>query len=232
MEYKILYEPFPVVLFELEDNEVVSCQGGAMSWCSPNMEMQTTSNGGIGKVFGRLFTGESLFMNRYVAHGKGFIAFSSHFVGTIIPVEVRPGRDFIVQKTGFLASYGNVEQTVHFQKKLGTAFLGGEGLVMQRFSGNGIIFVEIDGYCKEYTLAQGERMILNTGYLAAMEDSVDMDVEMVKGAKNIFLGGEGIANTVVTGPGKIYVQTKPIAQLAKSLKPYFPSNVSSSGSSD
>ena len=232
MEYKILYEPFPVVLFDLNDNEEVSCQGGAMSWCSPNMEMQTTSNGGIGKIFGRLFTGESLFMNRYIARGKGFIAFSSHFVGTIISVEIRPGRDFIVQKTGYLASYGNIEQTVHFQKKLGTAFLGGEGLVMQRFSGNGIIFFEIDGYCKEYELKQGEQLVLNTGYLAAMESSVDMDVEMVKGAKNIFLGGEGIANTIVTGPGKIYVQTKPIAQLAKSLKPYFPTQTTHSGSSD
>ncbi len=232
MNYQILYEPFPVVLFELEDNEEVRCQGGAMSWCSPNMEMQTTSNGGIGKVFGRLFTGESLFMNRYIAHGKGFIAFSSHFVGTILPVEIRPGRDFIVQKTGYLASYGNVEQSVHFQKKLGTAFLGGEGLVMQRFSGNGIIFVEIDGYCKEYELAQGQRLVLNTGYLAAMEDSCDMDIEMVKGAKNIFLGGEGLANTVVTGPGKIYVQTKPISQLAKSLRPFFPTNTGSAGSSD
>ena len=232
MNYQILYEPFPVVLFNLEDNEEVSCQGGAMSWCSPNMEMQTTSNGGLGKVFGRLFTGESLFMNRYIARGSGFIAFSSHFVGTIIPVEIRPGQDFIVQKTGFLASCGNVEQTVHFQKKLGTAFFGGEGLVMQRFSGNGIIFVEIDGYCKEYELAQGQRMILNTGYLAAMDASCDMDVEMVKGAKNIIFGGEGLANTVVTGPGKIYIQTKPIAQLAKSLKPFFPTQTTSSSSKD
>ena len=232
MEYKILYEPFPVVLFDLENNEEVSCQGGAMSWCSPNMEMQTTSNGGLGKVFGRLFTGESLFMNRFIARGKGYIAFSSHFVGTIIPVEIRPGRDFIVQKTGFLASYGNVEQTVHFQKRLSTTFLGGEGLVMQRFSGNGIVFVEIDGYCKEHELASGERMILNTGYLAAMDATCDMDVEMVKGAKNILLGGEGLANTVVTGPGKIYIQTKPIAQLAKSLKPYFPTQTSTSSSKD
>ncbi len=230
MNYQVLYEPFPVVLFNLEDGEEVNCQGGAMSWCSPNMEMQTTSNGGLGKVFGRLFTGESLFMNRYISHGQGFIAFSSHFVGTIIPVEIRPGRDFIVQKSGFLASYGNVEQTVHFQKKLGTAFLGGEGLVMQRYSGNGIIFVEIDGYCKEYELAQGQRMILNTGFLAAMDSTCDMDVELVKGAKNIFLGGEGLANTVVTGPGKIYVQTKPIAQLAKSLKPFFPAQTTHSSS--
>ena len=228
MNYQILYEPFPVLYFELEDNEEVKCQGGAMSWCSPNMEMQTTSNGGLGKVFGRLFTGDSLFMNRYIAHGKGFIAFSSHFVGTIIPIEIRPGRDFIVQKTGYLASFGNVEQSVHFQKRLGTAFFGGEGLVMQRFSGNGIIFVEIDGYCKEYELARGERMILNTGFLAAMDSTCDMDIEMVKGAKNIFLGGEGLANTVVTGPGKIYVQTKPISQLAKSLRPFFPTQTTTS----
>lgn len=230
MKYQILYEPFPVVQFELNNGEEVCCQGGAMSWCSPSMEMQTTSNGGIGKVFGRLFTGESLFMNRYIARGEGMIAFSSHFVGTIIPVEIRPGRDFIVQKTGFLASVGNVEQSVHFQKKLGTAFFGGEGLVMQRFSGNGIIFVEIDGYCKEYDLADTEKLILNTGYLVAMDATCDMDVEMVKGAKNIFFGGEGLANTVVTGPGRIYIQTKPIAQLAKSLKPFFPTTTSSSSS--
>ena len=222
MNYQILYEPFPVVYFELEDNEEVKCQGGAMSWCSPNMEMQTTSNGGLGKVFGRLFTGDSLFMNRYIAHGKGFIAFSSHFVGTIIPIEIRPDRDFIVQKTGYLASYGSVEQTVHFQKRLGTAFFGGEGLVMQRFSGNGIIFVEIDGYCKEYELARGERMILNTGFLAAMDSTCDMDIEMVKGAKNIFFGGEGLFNTVVNGPGHIILQTMPIQKTAMTLYDYMP----------
>ena len=231
MQYEILYEPFPVVMFTLENNEEVHCQGGAMSWCSPNMEMDTTSNGGIGKIFGRLFTGENLFMNKYTAKGKGYIAFSSHFVGTIIPVEIRPGRDFIVQKSGFLASHGNVEQSVFFQKRLSTAFFGGEGLVMQRFSGNGIVFVEIDGYCKEYDLAEEERVVLNTGYLAAMDATCDINVEMVKGAKNIIFGGEGLANTVVTGPGKIYIQTKPIAQLAASLKPYFPTETNVSTSS-
>lgn len=230
MNYQILYEPFPVVFFNLENGESVNCQGGSMSWCSPNMKMETISNGGIGKVFGRIFTGESLFLNRYTARGKGYIAFSSHFVGTIIPVEIKPGKDFIVQKSGHLASYGNVEQTVFMQKKLGTAFFGGEGLVMQRFSGEGIVFVEIDGYCREYDLKEGERLVLNTGYLAAMEATCDMDVVMVKGAKNVIFGGEGFANTVVTGPGRIYIQTKPIAQLASSLRPFFPSGTSSSDS--
>jgi len=231
MNYQVLYEPFPVVFFNLEDGESVNCQGGAMSWCSPNMEMETTSNGGIGKVFGRLFTGESLFMNRYTANGKGYIAFSSHFVGTIIPVEIKPGKDFIIQKTGYLASFGKVEQSIFMQKKLGTAFFGGEGLVMQRFSGEGLVFLEIDGYCREYVLKEGERIVLNTGYLAAMEATCSMDIVMVKGAKNVLFGGEGFANTVVTGPGRIYIQTKPIAQLASSLRPFFPSGTSASSDS-
>ena len=231
MNYEIRYEPFPVLVMNLNNGEEVQCQSGAMSWRTPNMEMQTSTGGGIGKLFGRVFSGEHAFVNKYVAHGQGMIAFSSDFVGKILAIEVKPGRDFIVQKSGYLASFGNVEQSVFFQKKLGAAFFGGEGFIMQRFSGNGLVFVEIDGYCEQMDLAAGQQLVLSTGYLAAMDASCQMDIQTVKGAMNVLFGSESVFNTIVTGPGKIYIQTKPISQVANALKPYFPTPSSTSSSS-
>lgn len=232
MNYEIKYEPFPVLVMNLSSGEEVQCQSGAMSWMSPNMEMQTSTGGGIGKLFGRVFSGEHAFINKFVARGNGFIAFSSDFVGKILAVEIKPGQDFIVQKSGYLASYGNVEQSVFFQKKLGAALFGGEGFVMQRFSGSGIVFFEIDGYCEERQLAAGEQLILSTGYLAAMDAGCSMDVQTVKGAMNVLFGSESVFNTVVTGPGKIFIQTKPISQVAAALKPFFPTQTTTSSSSN
>ena len=224
MNYEIKYEPFPVVIFELEKGEEVFCQSGAMAWFTGGLEMQTTSNGGIGKMFGRMFTGESMFMNKYCAKDKGVLALSSGFAGTVIPIKLEHGKDIVVQKCGYLASFGNIKQEVFFQKKLGAAFFGGEGLIMQRISGEGIVFIEIDGAVHEQMLAPGEKITLDTGYLAAMDASCKMDVQTVQGVKNVLFGGEGLFNTIVTGPGKIYVQTKPISGLASALKPYFPSS--------
>ena len=226
MNYQIKYEPFPVVIINLEKGEEILCQSGAMAWYSPNLEMQTTSNGGLGKAFGRMFTGESMFMNRYVARNPGYIALNAGYAGMILPIMLEPGRDIVVQKSGFLASYGRVDQSVFFQKRLGAAFFGGEGLVMQRLSGQGIAFIEIDGAVHEQTLGPGEQIIMDTGYLAAMDATCKMDVQSVKGVKNVMFGGEGFFNTIVTGPGKVYIQTKPISSLAAALKPFFPSGTS------
>ena len=226
MNYQIKYEPFPVVIINLEKGEEILCQSGAMAWYSPNLEMQTTSNGGLGKAFERMFTGESMFMNRYVARNPGYIALNAGYAGMILPIMLEPGRDIVVQKSGFLASYGRVDQSVFFQKRLGAAFFGGEGLVMQRLSGQGIAFIEIDGAVHEQTLGPGEQIILDTGYLAAMDATCKMDVQSVKGVKNVMFGGEGFFNTIVTGPGKVYIQTKPLADLAAALKPFFPSGTS------
>ena len=232
MNYEIKYEPFPVLVMNLNNGEEVQCQTGAMSWMSTNMEMQTSTGGGLGKLFGRMFSGESAFINKYVAHGNGSIAFSSDFVGKIIAVEIKPGRDFVVQRSGFLASYGNIEQSVFFQKKLGAGLFGGEGFVMERFSGSGIVFMEIDGYCEQYDLQQGQQLILSTGFLAAMDATCQMDIQSVKGAMNVLFGSESIFNTIVTGPGKIYIQTKPISKVAKALKPFFPTPTNTSSSSN
>ena len=230
MNYEIKGGDFPVLLINLESGETITTEGGAMAWMSPNMEMKTNGGGGLKKALGRMFSGDSIFMNEYSPRGgSGMIAFASSFPGSIIPLEITPGNGIIVQKRGFLAMEKGLELSMYFQKRVGAGFFGGEGFLMQKISGNGMVFVEIDGYCKEYELKEGETIILDTGYLAAMSETCSMDIQSVSGIKNVFLGGEGLFHTRVTGPGKVYVQSMPVQQLAKRLSPYI--EVSSSSSS-
>ena len=178
------------------------------------MRMETQA-GGVGKALGRMFSGESLFLNKYTAEGsQGLIAFASSFPGEIRAIQITPGNSIIAQKSAFLAAEPGVELSVHFRRKLGAGFFGGEGFIMQKLSGNGTAFVEIDGSVVEYQLQAGQSMYLDTGYLAMMDETVSMDIEMVKGVKNIFFGGEGMFNTKVTGPGRIWIQTMPISTVA------------------
>ena len=221
MQYQIIGEPLPVVICTLEAGEAMLSESGAMSWMTPNMNMETSSAGGIGKMFGRMLSGEKLFLNRFTAGGSaGTVAFASSFPGSIRAFDISPGNEIIAQKSSFLASATTVEMSVFFQKKLGAGFFGGEGFIMQKFSGAGIVFIEIDGSAMEYDLAAGQSMLVDTGYLAAMSATCKLDVRAVPGLKNMLFGGEGIFNTVVTGPGHIILQTMPANQLAKTLKPF------------
>lgn len=223
IRYEIEGGHLPVVICYPEVGETLCTESGSMSWMSPNMKMETNTGGGIGKVFGRLFSGESVFMNEFTPEGgSGMIAFASKFPGSIIPFEITEGHGLIVQKNGFLAMEKGMDLSIHFQKKLSRGFFGGEGFIMQKISGNGMVFVEIDGHCKEYELGVGETILVDTGYLAAMSETCSMDVQMVKGAKNMFFGGEGLFHTRVTGPGKVYIQTMPILQTAQVLAQYMP----------
>ena len=222
MQYKIQGEPMPVVICDLADGESMKCEGGAMSWMSSNMEMQTSA-GGIGKAFGRMFSGESMFQNIYTARGgNGMIAFASSFPGSIRAIRITSDRPVIAQKSAFLASDAGVELSVHFQKKLGAGLFGGEGFIMQKLSGNGVAFLEIDGTAFEYDLAPGQRMVIDTGYLAMMDATCTMDIQSVKGIKNKLFGGESFFNTVVTGPGKIIIQSMPISGFAGTIASVLP----------
>lgn len=223
MKYKIVGEPMPAVICEVENGETMICESGAMSWMSPNMQMETTG-GGMGKVFGRMFSGENLFQNHYTAKGgPGMIAFASSFPGSIRAYEITPSSPIVVQKRAFLASTAGVDLSVYFQKKLGAGFFGGEGFIMQKISGNGMAFVEIDGSAVEYTLGAGQQMLIDTGYLAMMDATVKMDIQQVRGVKNVLLGGESLFNTLVTGPGRIVIQTMPISNFAGSIAALLPS---------
>lgn len=223
MKYEIQGTPLPVVICQLEAGEKMITERGSMCWMSPNMKMETSSNGGVGKALGRMFSGESLFQNNYTATGgTGMIAFASSFPGSIKVLDIAPGREMIIQKSGFLAAESGVGLSIHFQKKFGAGLFGGEGFIMQRLSGEGKAFIEIDGHAVEYDLQAGQSIIVDTGYLAAMEPTCSMEIQSVPGLKNMVFGGEGIFNTVVTGPGKIILQTLPINAVAGSIRPYIP----------
>lgn len=223
MKYEIVGEPMPVVICDLLANESMITESGSMVWMSPNMNMTTNAGGSLGRAFGRLFSGESIFQNIYTAQGgPGLIAFASSFPGSIRAVEITPQRPVVVQKSGFLASESGVELSVFFQKKLGTGFFGGEGFIMQKLSGSGTAFLEIDGSAVEYDLAPGQRLVVDTGNLAMMDATCSIDIQSVKGVKNVLFGGEGLFLTVVTGPGKVVLQTMPISGVAAALIPFLP----------
>ncbi len=224
MKYKIEGTPLPVVICTLDNGESMITERGSMSWMSPNMMMETTSNGGLGKAFGRMFSGEAMFQNRYTAQGgEGTIAFASSFPGSIMALEITPELPIIVQKRAFLAATEGVQLSVHFQRKFGAGLFGGEGFIMQKLSGRGIAFVEIDGHAVDYELAPGQQIVVDTGYLAKMDSTCQMDITTVKGLKNKLFGGEGFFNTVITGPGKVTLQSMPIHSVASSLAPFFSS---------
>ena len=214
MRYQIQGDNMPIVVCALEDGESIVCEAGAMSWMSPNMQMETKAKGGVGGFFGRALSGESGFQNVYTARGGGgLIAFTSSYVGNILAVEITPDKPIIIQKRAFLASTPDVNMEVFFQKKIGTALFGGEGFIMQKLSGSGTVFLELDGSVINYDLKAGEQMLISTGHLAMMDATVSMDVQQIKGAKNILFGGESLFNTVVTGPGVVTVQSMPLSNL-------------------
>lgn len=221
MRYEIKGGSFPVVICQLQDGESMITEKGSMVWMSPNMVMET-QGGGLGKMFSKAFSGESMFHNIYTARGDGMIAFGSSFPGKILAVEVGTGRELILQKSAFLASEPTVELSIAFNKKLGAGFFGGEGFIMQKLSGHGMAFVEIDGDLVEYDLAPGQQIVVDTGNVAGFESTVTMDVRQVPGLKNKLIGGEGLFNTYLTGPGKIWLQTMPISSMASALAGLMP----------
>lgn len=223
MRYNITGEPMPVVICDVEANESMVTEKGSMVWMSPNMDMQTSA-GGLGKAFGRMFSGESMFQNIYTAKGgPGMIAFASSFPGSIRAVDITPDRPIVVQKSGFLASESGVELSVFFQKKAAAGFFGGEGFILQKLSGHGTAFLEIDGSAVEYTLQPGQQIVVDTGNLAMLDATCTVDVKSVKGIKNVLFGGEGLFNTVVTGPGRVVLQTMPISNFAMAIASIIPS---------
>lgn len=223
MKYQIKGDTLPVVVCELDGGETMVTERGSMSWMSPNMKMDTSTNGGIGKAFGRMFSGEAMFQNNYTAEGgNGMIAFSASFPGSIEAFEIAPGQEMIFQKSAFLASEASVQLSIHFQKKVGAGLFGGEGFILQKVAGNGIVFAEFDGHVVKYDLQPGQQIVIDTGHLAAMTADCHMEIQTIPGLKNIVFGGEGLFNTVITGPGRVWLQTMPISSVAGALRPFFP----------
>lgn len=224
MNYEIKGGAMPVVECKLSAGEAMKCEGGSMVWMTDGLSMETKA-GGIGKMFSKAISGENLFENIYRASRDGMITFGASFMGSIVAYELSGGREIICQKASYLASTEGVERTTFFQGKVGAGFFGGEGFIMQKMSGNGIVFIEIDGTAINYELAAGERMIIDTGYLAMMDSTCTMAIEKVQGGlKNMVFGGEGLFNTIVTGPGQITVQTMPKSAFVASIAGLLPND--------
>lgn len=220
MTYSIEGGSLPAVIIKLSPGETLISQSGGRTWSRGPIVTEARAEGGAGKALGRLLTGESLFMSRYTAQGPAEIAFSSSFPGRIVARELGPGQSVICQSSAFLCATLGVQLSVYFQRKLGAGLVGGEGFLMQKVTGPGLVFLEVDGFCQEYDLAPGEQLVCDTGVLAIMDETCQMDVQMVKGVKNVIFGGEGLFDTVITGPGRVYLQTMTVAKLAKLMVPF------------
>ncbi|MCI8345931.1 MAG: TIGR00266 family protein [Clostridia bacterium] len=215
MQAKILGDSLPVVTCKLSKGESVVTESGGMSWMDEGIKMTTSTNGGIMKGLGRALAGESLFMNIYTAEKDDVeIAFSSSFPGKILEFDLSQGETIIAQKKAFLCAESTVDIAMHFRKKLGAGFFGGEGFIMQKITGPGKVYLEIDGEVVKKELQAGEKLKVDNGYVAAMESGVKLDITTVPGLKNIMFGGEGLFLTTVEGPGTVWLQSMPISKLA------------------
>jgi uncharacterized protein (TIGR00266 family) len=223
MQYEIRGGSFPVVILTLKAGESIITEAGGMSWMSQNMTMSTNMKGGLLGGLGRAISGDTVFLNTYTAEGgDGMVACASSFPGNIMAMELGAGQSIIAQKGAFLCGTSSVQLSVHFRKSLGASMFGGEGFVMQRITGPGMVFLEFDGSIEKYTLAPGQAFMVNNGNVAAFEQSVTMTLETVKGIKNIFFGGENLFHVKLTGPGDIYLQTLTAQNVARCIMPFLP----------
>lgn len=231
LDYKIEGTLLPVLLVKLTPGQRIYSSSGGMSWMSDRVEMETNTGGGLGRMFKRALSGESLFIvDYYVNNGEGEVAFAAEFPGKLLALNLANGQEMIVQKDSFVCAEKSVDVDMHFRKRLGAGFFGGEGFILQKLTGPGMAFVNFDGEIVEKTLAPGELLRVDTGHVAMFEPSVDFDVEMVRGFKNILLGGEGLFLATLRGPGKVYLQTMPLMKLAQKIGQYMPQG-SGSGAS-
>ena len=220
MKYEIKNQPFTVLTLYMNQGESIKCQSGAMAWMSPGIQMETRT-GGLGGMFKKALVGESLALNHYTAAQAGELTLAKHCPGDIMVFNISE-TPIIAQKTSFLAATEGVNMDIYLQQRASAGFFGGEGFLMQKYSGSGYAWLEIDGSVQERELGAGETLIVDSGYVAAMEATCSMEIQTVKGLTNVLLGGEGLFNTVVTGPGKVWLQTMPINALAMNLYAYMP----------
>ncbi len=216
MQYNIIGDTMPAVEVTFDaPGESMYTQSGGMAWMTEGVSMTSNARGGLGKSIGRMFSGESLFMATYKAERAGtMIAFASTVAGEVLAIDIGVCGGMICQKGAFLCAEETVDLNVTFTKKFSAGLFGGEGFILQDITGTGTVFLEIDGNKVEKILAPGEVIKVDTGNVVAFEKTVSYDIETVKGLKNIFLGGEGLFLTKLTGPGKVILQTQNFNEFA------------------
>ena len=225
MRYEIIGKTVPAVEFALNRGESIYSQRGGMTWQTDGINMKTNARGGVMKSLGRMFTGESIFMNTYTANVDGAkVAFATTVPGDIVSVNVGENNGFTVQKSAFLCAEPGVDMSIAFTKKFSAGLFGGEGFVLQKAKGNGMLFLEVDGDPVERILAPGEVLKVDTGNVVGFESTVSYEIETVKGLGNIFLGGEGLFLTKLVGPGRVIIQSQNFGDFAGKILGMMPKN--------
>jgi uncharacterized protein (TIGR00266 family) len=227
MKFHILGTIQQVLITELQPNQVVFSDTGAMSWMTAAINMSTNTGGGLGGMFKRAVSGGSAFLIDFAAvGGPGQVAFSTDFPGKILPIELEPGRSVIMHKHAFLCAEKSVKLDVFFNRKLGAGMFGGEGFVLQKLTGPGITYAELDGDAVEYHLQPNQVLKVEPGHVAMFEDTVSFDIEMIKGVTNILFGGEGLFLATLRGPGRIWLHSMTESKIASRIAEYLPSKSS------
>ena len=223
MRYEVTGTLLQTVDVHLSQGESIFTESGGMAWMKGDIEMKTGTKGGLMAGLGRKLAGESLFMTTYTCRsGEGLVVFTPEAPGKVLDFQLQPGQSLICQKDAFMAAQDSVKLEIHFRKKLGAGFFGGEGFILQKVTGPGVVFVEIPGEVREYTLAAGETMQVDPGHIALFEPTVQYDITTVKGVANVLFSGEGLFLAQMTGPGRIWLQSLPLSNLARKLAKYLP----------
>jgi uncharacterized protein (TIGR00266 family) len=223
MEYKIYGTTMQTLDIKLGRGESIYTESGGMAWMSGNIDMKTDTKGGLLKGLSRTLAGESLFMTTYTCQGEtGVITFTPEAPGKVLAFELEAGQSLICQKDSFMCAEDSVKLEMHFRKKLGAGLFGGEGFILQKVTGPGTVFVELAGEVREYTLQPNQVVKVDPGHIAMYEPGVQYDITTVKGVANIFFSGEGLFLATLKGPGKIWLQSLPLSNLARKLARYLP----------
>jgi uncharacterized protein (TIGR00266 family) len=227
MQYQIHGTTLQTLDITLMRGETVFTESGGMAWMVGDIGMETNTRGGILKGLARSFAGESLFLTNYTCNGpQALITFTPEAPGSIVPVELADGESRICQKDAFMVAQDSVSLEVHFRKRLGAGLFGGEGFILQKITGPGIAWTEIAGDVRSYTLKAGQTMKVDPGHIAMYDPSINYDIQRVKGVKNILFGGEGLFLATLTGPGRVWLQSLPLSNLAQKIIQYIPTKSS------
>jgi uncharacterized protein (TIGR00266 family) len=225
VDQKIVGTTMPVLEMTLQDGERIVAEAGQLSWMTGTIELHTTASaGGGGGIFGalkRVAGGGTLFMTEYSARGgAGMVAFATKVPGHILPVRVQPGQGYLIHRHGFLCATPGVELSAAFQRSLGAGIFGGNGFVLQRLGGTADAWVELDGEVVTYDLGPGETLRVHPGHVGMFEERIAFDVTTIKGVRNMLFGGDGLFLAQLTGPGKVWLQSLPLPNLAHALSHY------------
>ena len=231
MKYNISGDNLQLVTIEIEPHEKIFAEAGSMVYMSDNINMEAKMRGGLLKGLGRKLAGETLFLTEFTSlNGPGIVSFGGNAPGTIKPIQLSEGQEFFVQKDAFLCAENSIEMSIAFQKRLGAAFFGGEGFILEKLTGNGTVFVHACGDFVEFDLKAGETLKVDTGSVVGWDGTVNFNIQRVKGIKTMFFGGEGIFLTTLRGPGKVVIQSMSLGNLATALTPFLPQQGGTSGS--